>query len=90
MSIMSNDNSQRYISGLRAEMARANMSQKDLAKILGLSIAAANRRMLGRVSFRLDELNIIATHLGVQIDQLVGEPQALAADHSPTKNAGAA
>lgn len=71
------------------------MSQKDLAEILGLSTAAANRRMLGSVSFRLDELNTIAKHLGVQIDQLVGDTSALATGHSPstadcTSKAGAA
>lgn len=90
---MSNDISQRYLSGLRAEMARVSMSQKDLAQILGLSTAAANRRMLGTVSFRLDELNTIAKHLGVQVDQLIGETSALAAGHSPatqSTKAGAA
>lgn len=74
-------------------MARAGIRQKDLAEILGLSTAAANRRMLGSVSFRLDELNTIAKHLGVQIDQLVGDTAALATGHSPgtqSTKAGAA
>ena len=92
MNSMINYNSQRYLSGLRAEMARVNMSQKDLAQILGLSTAAANRRMLGSVSFRLDELNTVAAHLGVQIDQLVGDTTALAADSPAPRDtkAGAA
>lgn len=67
----------RHLSELRAEMARAGVSQKDLAPVLGVSIAAVNRRMLGQVSFRLDELSLIAKHLGVQMDQIIGNEEQI-------------
>lgn len=70
---MNNDTSQRYLSGLRAELARAGKSQKDLALLLNLSTAAVNRRMLGSVSFRLDELRTIASELNISIDSLIAD-----------------
>ncbi|MCM1011935.1 helix-turn-helix transcriptional regulator [Brevibacterium sp. XM4083] len=73
----------RHLSGIRAEIARAGLSQKDLASILHLSTAALNRRMLGQVSFRLDELTIIADYLDIPITRLVDASPALAAGETP-------
>ncbi|MDQ3576391.1 MAG: helix-turn-helix transcriptional regulator, partial [Actinomycetota bacterium] len=55
---------------VRAEMARANVKQAELANVLGISQAALSRKTSARVPFRLDELQAAAHHLGIAVEVL--------------------
>lgn len=73
---MSISNSPRGLSArvadtLRAEMARSRVSQQELASRLGLTQQKISRRMSGRVAFSLDELEQIASALGLSVQDLV-------------------
>lgn len=52
---------------VRAQLARQMVSQTTIGNILGLSKTAVSRRMRGDMEFRADELQSIATHLGVDV-----------------------
>ena len=56
---------------VRAEMARAGVTQAALAKALGLSQAAISARLLGKTPFDINELTTIAEHLGVEVSVLL-------------------
>lgn len=60
---------------VRAELARQQREQQDLAKIIGKSNASTSDRLAGRIHFRVDELQRTAAWLGVTLDQLL-EPAA--------------
>lgn len=55
---------------IRAELARAGITQERMAEILGLSRAAWGRRLKGDVDWRLAELLRIADKLGVPLSRL--------------------
>jgi transcriptional regulator with XRE-family HTH domain len=57
---------------VRAELARRNVTQTDLARLLGLSNQAMSRRIVGEVGFRDQELIKIAKLLGVDVASLFG------------------
>lgn len=63
---------------VRAELARRRKRQEDLAELLGLTRQAVSQRLLGRVDFRIAELQAIADYLEVPIGTLVAEQQATA------------
>ena len=52
---------------VRAEMARANVTQTDIGRILKRSHSAVSRRLRGETPFRADELHRIAKHLGIEV-----------------------
>ncbi len=52
-------------SEVRAELARQQITQRDLAAVLGMTQPALQLRLVGKRSFRGEELAKIATHLGV-------------------------
>ncbi|HMS75643.1 helix-turn-helix transcriptional regulator [Gordonia sp. (in: high G+C Gram-positive bacteria)] len=54
-------------------MARAGVSQVELARRLGRSQQYISRRVVGSVSFGVDELETVASALGTTIDQLLSE-----------------
>lgn len=56
---------------VRAELARKQLEQKDIAAALGKSNAAISERMNARLSWRIDELQAIAQLLDVTLDQLL-------------------
>jgi hypothetical protein len=57
---------------VRAELARAGEGTTvALGRILGLSQAAAARRMRGAAPFTTDDLVVIADHLGISVDSLI-------------------
>lgn len=70
---------QRVGASVRAEMARRRKSQADLAALLGTSQAAVSRRLSGAVAFDVDELTVIAEHLGVPLVALLAD-----APHPPS------
>ncbi len=58
---------------VRAELARRNRPQSELADHLKLSQAAVSRRLSGRVEWRLSELAEVATFLNLPIAAFVAE-----------------
>ena len=63
---------------VRAEMARAGVSQIDLAERVGLSQSGLSKRLRGVVPFDVNELDAIATALGVPAVSLLPQPEAVA------------
>ncbi|HEY3261291.1 MAG TPA: helix-turn-helix domain-containing protein [Pseudonocardiaceae bacterium] len=56
---------------VRAEMARQNVPQRELGRVLGLSQGAAWRRLKGEVPFDVSELSKVADLLGVPMTQFL-------------------
>ncbi|MCT7372742.1 helix-turn-helix domain-containing protein [Mycolicibacterium llatzerense] len=61
---------------IRAELARKQRTQGGLAGHLRLSQTAVNRRMSGRVSWRLSELRSAADYLDISLGDLVNAGEA--------------
>ncbi|GFG74751.1 helix-turn-helix domain-containing protein [Mycobacterium botniense] len=65
---------QSHVAGnIRAELARRNKTQADLAAQLGMQRQNISQRLLGRVPFRLHELQAIADYLKVPLTTLITE-----------------
>lgn len=60
----------RVVSNIRAELARRGRRQAELMAVLGLSSPALQNRMSGRTTFRLHELEAIASWLDVPLEAL--------------------
>ena len=56
---------------VRAEMARQRLSQTDLATTLNWTQVFLSRRLTGTVAFSTDEIERVASALGVPLGQLV-------------------
>ena len=63
---------------VRAEMARRQITQMELARQLGLSQAAISARIKGRTPFDINELTAIARVLDVPLDALLPDPEPAA------------
>lgn len=61
---------------VRAELARARVSGRQLAADLGWAYPVLWRRLRGEVGFSADEIATIAEHLDVPIARLYGPPAA--------------
>ncbi|MEE3066541.1 MAG: helix-turn-helix transcriptional regulator [Actinomycetota bacterium] len=61
---------------VRAELARRGKTQEDIAGLLGFTRQAVSRRFLGRVEFRVNELQAIAEYLDVPMSALVDPAEA--------------
>lgn len=59
---------------VRAEMARQNVPQRELGRVLGLSQGAAWRRLKGEVPFDVAELAKVAELLKSPMTQFLPEP----------------
>lgn len=64
---------------IRAEMARAGVTQDVLAGVLGFSRQALSHRLLGNIEFRISELEQIAEFLNVAVGTLLA-PAASASE----------
>lgn len=64
-------------SSIRAEAARRNLSQRELAEHLGISQAALSRRMSGANPWDLDELDRLASLFGMDARDLIPERSAV-------------
>ncbi len=62
---------QRVASEVRAELARQRRPQRAVAEALGISQAAASRRLRGELPFDVAELATLATVLGVDMAQFL-------------------
>lgn len=58
---------------VRAEMARRNKTQTDVADLLGISQNGVSRRLRGETAWRVHELRALADDFGVPVSSLVGE-----------------
>lgn len=59
--------SEQIAANVRAEVARAGYTQKEIAQVLGLSTAAISDRFNNKKTFENDELMLIARHLGIDV-----------------------
>jgi transcriptional regulator with XRE-family HTH domain len=59
---------------VRAEAARAGLSLRGLAAQLGWEDSYLQRRTSGRVPFRVDELDAIASALNIPLARLIEQP----------------
>lgn len=65
---------------VRAEIARRKgTKQEDLADLLGITRQAVSRRLLGRVDFRVAELQAIADYFGIPISTLLDDTGVVSA-----------
>lgn len=64
---------------VRAEMARQDVSQMQLASRIGMSQTGLSKRLRGAIPFDVNELAAVAAELGVPIDQLTAGIQAATA-----------
>lgn len=71
--------SQRVAANVRAEMARRQKLQRELAEALGISNNQASLRLAGRTPFRLDELERVAELLDLPVSALIAQSAAVAA-----------
>lgn len=55
---------------IRAELARANITQADFAARCGMTPSSFSRRMSGEIPWNTDELEIVAKNLEVELGQL--------------------
>ena len=58
-------------SNVRAEVARAGITQRNFARLIGLSQSNVSHRWNGERAWKLDELGFIADALGVSVADLV-------------------
>jgi transcriptional regulator with XRE-family HTH domain len=63
---------------LRAEMARRQLSQRDVAAELGVSPMWVSSRLNGRVSIAVDDLALFAQVLDVPVAQFLPAPERAA------------
>lgn len=61
---------------VRAELARRQISQVDLAKTIGVTRAYLKRRLAGQTAWSANDLAAIAHAIGVTIASLVGPVDA--------------
>lgn len=67
---------ERIAAEVRAELARQQRTQSELAKALHLSQQAISRRMTGLIPFDVAQLHEIASFLGVPVSRLMPEVAA--------------
>lgn len=63
---------------VRAQCARQRVSQRDLAKVLGVSHATLFRRFSGEVAFDVEELAAVANYLDIPMASLLPADKASA------------
>ena len=63
----------RVAANVRAELARASISGRRLAGVLGISQPAMSRRLRGEIAFDVVELTRIAAETDVPLSRLLGD-----------------
>lgn len=63
---------------VRAELARHEVSQGQLADLLGVSTTQAGKRLRGVIAYTVDELGTIAAHLGIPVSVFVADSERVA------------
>lgn len=75
---MAGDFSLKVSAAVRAELARHEVNTAALADLLGVSRNQASRRVRGLVPYSVDELGLIARHLGIPVAVFVADPERVA------------
>ncbi len=57
---------------VKSAIARADLKQKDLAQILGITTASVSDKLRGKNAFSLEDLLTVAGALGLSLDELLG------------------
>jgi transcriptional regulator with XRE-family HTH domain len=70
---------QRVAAEVRAEVARQNVTQFELARILEIAQPSVSRRLNGKHPFDTDELDKLAAAFGVPVDRFLRAPLSLIA-----------
>ncbi len=70
---------ERIAAEVRAELARQQKTQRDVAEILGLPQPVVSLRLQGKRAFRAEELGKLAEALSVPISRFFPEPEGAAA-----------
>lgn len=68
--------SDRVSTEIRVEMARQRLSQTDLADRLNVAQPWVSRRLSGKTPITLEDLERVASGLGVDVVDLMGGPRA--------------
>lgn len=77
---MPNDNDRKRIAAeVRAELARQGMTQRQAAVLVGMTQQALCLRLAGTRSFRAEEIERLARHLGVPVGQFLNSTPVAAA-----------
>lgn len=71
--------SERIARNVRAEMIRRDVNQTDLAAVIGITQSQLSKRLRGTITLDVNEVELIAKHLGVTVSDLAGESQAAGA-----------
>ena len=58
---------------IRAEMTRLQLTQEDVAQMLGVSQSGVSRRLIGEIAFNVVELTTLARMFDVTASYLLGE-----------------
>lgn len=69
-------------SNIRAEAARLGFSQSAFGRALGMSQTTINARWLGLRPWQLEELDTVASLLGVSVVDLITEPRSFRVQRS--------
>lgn len=80
--------SARVAAEVRAQAARRGLNQTELGRILGLSQPQISGRMRGRMPFRLDEIDLLARHFGIDAAELMPRRPAEPADPEIVRRQG--
>lgn len=70
---------QRVAAEVRAEVARQNVTQEHLARVLGVAQPNISRRLTGKQPFDTDELDKLAVAFGVPVDRFLTVPASAGA-----------
>jgi transcriptional regulator with XRE-family HTH domain len=67
------DLTDRVAAEIRAELARQNISHRQLGEALGIHQTQATRRLRGEIAFNTAELETVAEFLGVPVSNFLGD-----------------
>lgn len=65
--------SKQIAEAVRSTVEASGMSQAELAKLLHRSISTVERRLAGKRDFTVNEIVVIARHLGRSVSSVVGD-----------------
>lgn len=64
----------RVATEVRAEMARHQVSQRQLCSVLNISQPQLSKRLLGTIAFDTAELDRLAEHFGIPVERFLVAP----------------
>lgn len=69
---------------VKSAIGHADLRQKDLAQILGITTASISDKLKGKNAFSLEDLLVVAGALGLTLDELLGSSVTTAKVPAPT------